>query len=283
MASDDLVVRLDRIHFAFPGQEPLYAGLDFQVRRDERVGIVGANGSGKTTLLHLIIGLLRPSSGELAILGREVARESDFEFVRERVGFLFQDSEDQLFCPTVEEDVAFGPLNLGRCKDEARAIAGETLGQLGLEGYGDRITYQLSGGEKRLVALATVLAMRPEVLLLDEPANGLDPGTRREFLALLARVGGTQIITSHDMELIRATCHRTVVIHQGRLLADGPTDEILGDPELMLAHGLEVPLSLVAEREASFDHQHGAGPGHGHGHDLHHDLSEHRPEEEGPS
>ena len=269
------MIKLEDIHFGYPGRRELFAGIDLRVDADEVLGIIGANGSGKTTLFRIVVGLLRPQRGAITAFGRTIRSTRDYDELRRRVGFLFQDSEDQLFSPTVAEDVAFGPLNLGKSRGEALAIVEQTLASLGLSDFAERISYELSGGEKRLVALATALAMRPEVLLLDEPASGLDPRSRRELVEQLARIGGTQVIASHDMEFVRSSCRRVVVIDAGRIIADGPTDEILGDAALMLPHGLEVPHSLVAEGALAFDHHHGAGPSHGHGHDPGHVRREH--------
>jgi cobalt/nickel transport system ATP-binding protein len=272
---DSALIRLEDIHFSYPGRPELFAGIDLRVDAGDLLGIIGANGSGKTTLFHIVVGLLRPQRGAVTAFGRTIRSPRDFDDLRRKVGFLFQDSEDQLFCPTVAEDVAFGPLNLGRPPAEALTIVEQTLASLGLSDFANRISYELSGGEKRLVALATALAMRPEVLLLDEPASGLDPRSRRELVEQLARIGGTQVIASHDMEFVRSSCRRVVVINTGRIIADGPTDPILGDATLMLSHGLEVPHSLVAEGVLVLDHHHGAGPSHGHGHDTRHEHREH--------
>lgn len=275
MGNDEVLIRFEDVRFGYPARDELFSGITLALHRGERVGIVGRNGSGKTTLYHLIMGLETPSAGRIEVMGRTVRTPADHGFVRRRIGFLFQNSDDQLFCPTVAEDVAFGPLNLGKTREEAEAIVQETLAGLGLADYGGRITYQLSGGEKRLVALATVLAMDPEVLLLDEPESGLDPEATRELIALLDRISGTQVVSSHDLEFVRSTCLRVLVVHDGRLLAEGPTDEILGDDELMLKHGLEVPYSITAEREQRVDHHHGTGPGHGHGHRGRHYVDQH--------
>lgn len=275
----DVIVHLHDVQFAYPRQERLFRALHLAVYRGDRLGLVGANGSGKTTLFHLMVGLVKIQSGGLEVLGRTISSEADYRFARTKLGLLFQDSDDQLFCPTVAEDVAFGPLNLGLPADVVRRRVSETLQNLDLAGYENRVSHKLSGGEKRLVALATILAMQPEILLLDEPANGLDPQARRDLIALLARIPCTQVIASHDLEFVRATCTRVVVMHQGQLLADGPTDAILSNADLMLTHGLEVPYSIEVERgqHAEHRHRHGVGPSHGHGHLADHDAAEHRP------
>ncbi len=274
MAADPMIT-LGELGFAYPGRKALFNALSLAVAEDERVGLVGPNGSGKTSVLHLIVGLLKPSAGKVMAFGREIATEQDCQFVRRKIGLLFQDSDDQLFCPTVSEDVAFGPMNHGATGEEARVIVSETLELLGLNGYEQRLSHELSGGEKRLVALATVLAMKPEALLLDEPGAGLDPRASRELVALLARIGGAQLICSHNMEFIRATCQRVILLDAGRVAANGPTDEILGNAELMLRHGLEVPYSIEAGGHGPHDHRHGAGVSHGHGHLKAHDAREH--------
>jgi cobalt/nickel transport system ATP-binding protein len=194
--------------------------LDFDLYPGERVGLVAPNGSGKTTLFHLIMGLLKPCAGQLQVFGRPVTRERDFIEVRQRIGMLFQDADDQLFSPTVLEDVAFGPLNLGKSQAEAEGIARRTLARLGLAGFEDRITFRLSGGEKRLVSLATVLAMEPEVLLLDEPTTGLDDKTRHTLTHLISEIDLTYILISHNARFLSATTDKTYSMENGRIRLD---------------------------------------------------------------
>ena len=191
--------------------------MDFTVEAGDRIGLVGPNGSGKTTLCQIIMGLLKPESGEVKIFGKERTSEADFAEIRGRIGYLFQDSDDQLFCPTVLEDIAFGPLNLGKSTREAREIVSTTLDSLNLGGYEQRITYQLSGGEKRLVSLATVLAMEPEALILDEPTNGLDEETSERITDLLTRSSFTYILISHDMQLVRRTTQKIFQLKRGEI------------------------------------------------------------------
>ncbi|RTZ94081.1 MAG: ABC transporter ATP-binding protein [Deltaproteobacteria bacterium] len=182
--------------------------MNFHLERGERIGIVGPNGSGKTTLLHLIVGLLKPDAGEIIVLGKPRKTEKDFREVRKRVGLLFQDPEDQLFCPTVAEDVAFGPLNLRIPKDEVHRIVKRTLEEVGLEGFEDRVTYNLSGGEKKLVSLATLFAMNPEVLLLDEPTAGLDENATEKIERILKEKAETYIIVSHYRDVLEKTTNQ---------------------------------------------------------------------------
>ena len=214
---NDVLVSLRDVSFSYGPDRPVLGGCDFSLKRSERVGLLGANGSGKTTLLALIVGLVRPTSGEVEVFGKVRAREADFHEVRARAGLLFQDADDQLFCPTVAEDVAFGPMNLGRSRHAVREIVAQTLQSLGLAGYEDRITYKLSGGEKRLVALATVLAMEPDVLLLDEPTSGLDDAATQRVVDIIARLPQAMVVVSHDRALLGKVTTRGVRLVEGRL------------------------------------------------------------------
>ncbi len=211
------LIQLRDVDFSHPGDRPVLCGCNFRLEPAQRIALTGANGSGKTTLLHLIVGLLRPDRGQVEAFGKPRLREADFHEVRRRVGLLFQDSDDQLFCPTVSEDVAFGPMNLGKTRREAHEIVDATLDALGLAGYQNRITYRLSGGEKRLVALATVLAMQPDVLLLDEPAAGLDDDATARLQAILADLPQAMIVVSHDHDFRRQTTTDTLRMFDGRI------------------------------------------------------------------
>jgi cobalt/nickel transport system ATP-binding protein len=208
---------LQGVSFAYPGGRKVFDGVDFDLYPGDRVAVIGANGVGKTTLLHLMVGLRKPTTGSIIAFGAERRQEADFREVRARAGLLFQDADDQLFCPTVLEDVAFGPLNLGQGRREAMTIAERTLAALGLSGFGDRITHKLSGGEKRLVTLAAVLAMQPEVLLLDEPTNGLDAAADARLVEYLRSLPQALLFVSHDERLIERLAHRAVVLCDGRL------------------------------------------------------------------
>lgn len=211
------IIRLREVSFGYARENRVLEGVNLTIRAGERVGLVGPIGSGKTTLLHLIVGLLKPQAGTVEIFDRPRAVEKDFWDVRERVGLLFQDPEDQLFSPTVREDIAFGPLNQGRSGEETERIVEETLDVLDLRGFEDRITHHLSGGEKRLVSLATVLAMKPDVLLLDEPVNGLDGAMSGRIQDLLLSLPQAMIVVSHDAGFLGSVCTRGVEISEGRV------------------------------------------------------------------
>ncbi len=211
------LIALEGTSFAYDGGQPVLSEVDLAVHAGERVAVTGSNGAGKTTLLHLIVGLLKPTGGTIRAFGKVRKREADFHEVRARAGLLFQDPDDQLFCPTVAEDVAFGPLNLGRSLEESRAITAKTLDDLGLAGFEARITHKLSGGERRLVSLAAVLAMAPEVLLLDEPTNALDEDAEARLLDILAGLPQAMIIISHDRRVRERLATRALRLVGGRI------------------------------------------------------------------
>jgi len=194
---------LRALHYAYAAQDTVLKDINFELRAGERVGLVGNNGSGKTTLLQIFVGLLRPQQGEIIAFGKPRVKEADFWEVRLKTGFLFQDPDDQLFCPTVAEDVAFGVFNQGKPRAEVLRIVEETLALLGLSAYAERVTHKLSFGEKRLVALATILAMQPEVLLLDEPTTGLDEQVCARITHILQQLPQAMLIVSHDKEFLQ--------------------------------------------------------------------------------
>lgn len=220
MTTSDPIIRLSGLSFAYPGRRAVLQDLDFTMTRGDRIGLVAPNGSGKTTLFHIIMGLLVPDGGRIEIFGKSVEKEEDFVVVRQRIGLLFQDADDQLFSPTVLEDVAFGPLNMGKTKAQAIEISRHTLEQLGLNGFENRITYKLSGGEKRLVALATVLAMSPEVLLLDEPTSGLDEGTKQRLKRILQQLDMSYILISHEFNFMADTVTAFCTLQDGKIAGD---------------------------------------------------------------
>jgi len=220
MDKNNVIIKLEEISFNYPGHAPVIDRLNLSIHRGDQIGLTGSNGSGKTTLFHIIMGLLKPASGQVEILGKPVRNEKDFKCVRKKVGLLFQDADDQLFSPTVIEDVAFGPLNIGKSQDEAKAIAQKTLQYLGLAGFEDRITYKLSGGEKRLVSLATVLAMEPEVLLLDEPTTGLDEATEKRLVGILEDLEMSYLLVSHNMDFLMETTSYITSLVNGKISWD---------------------------------------------------------------
>jgi cobalt/nickel transport system ATP-binding protein len=242
--SAELAISLHDLSFAYPDGAAALAGLSFDVAGGERVGIVGPNGAGKTSLFLCLSGVLKARATSLHVGGLDPRDPTQRRLLPSRVGIVFQNSDDQLFNATVFDDVAFGPLNLELPPDEVRQRVAEALARVGLSGMDERVPFHLSGGEKRRVALAGVLAMRPSILLLDEPSMYLDPRGRRELIQLLPALGGTRLIASHDLELILQTCERVLLLDGGRLMADDSARRVLADAKLMEAHGLEVPYSL---------------------------------------
>ncbi len=217
------MINLEDVAFSFPGGRPVLQDVSFQLYEGERIGLIGPNGSGKTSLFHVIMGLLKPASGKIEIFGKRMENEKDFKAVRQKIGLLFQDPDDQLFSPTVLEDVAFGPLNQGKSIAEAKKIAREALESLGLSGVEDRVTYKMSGGEKRLVSLATVLAMKPEVLLLDEPTTGLDPETTEKMIGILTKLDLAYVSISHNMDFVVQTVDKIFGMIGGRIVPEEET------------------------------------------------------------
>ncbi len=226
--------------FSYPDGRRALSGVDLHVHPGERVAVLGPNGAGKTTLVLHLNGILTPESGTIRIGGLQVAKEHLVE-IRRRVGIVFQDPDDQLFMPTVRADVAFGPANLGLRDEELDARVHEALDAVGMADRIDRTPHHLSFGERRLVAIATVLAMRPEILVLDEPSANLDPAGRRELADVLRSLDMTMLMVTHDLPYALALCPRAVILNGGRIVADGPTREILRDRELMAANRLELP------------------------------------------
>jgi cobalt/nickel transport system ATP-binding protein len=220
MSPNHTLIEVEGVSLAYNSLKVLDQ-VNFHVSEGDKLGLAGPNGAGKTTLCHIIMGLLKPDSGSVKILGEERVTEDDFSEIRTRIGFLFQDSDDQLFCPTVLEDVAFGPLNQGKSPDEARDIVDRTLGALGLSGLQDRFTYQLSGGEKRLVALATILAMDPDVLILDEPTTGVDESTVERLVEILNSSDKAHVVISHDRAFLPRVTENILVMRDGKVIFPG--------------------------------------------------------------
>ena len=241
-------MEVDRLYYHYGDGTEAVKTVSFTVAAGECVGLVGPNGAGKSTLLLHLNGLLPDSpdgTGRVSI-GGVLIEKSTLADVRRRVGLLFQDPDDQLFCPSVYEDVAFGPEQFGLPRDTIAELVRTSLASVGLAGFEKRAPNRLSGGEKRRVCLAGVLACGPSVLALDEPTSNLDPRGRREFINLLRTLPATKIIATHDLDMVVDLCDRAIVIDGGEVVAQGPPREVLVDDALMLAHGLERPLSLSA-------------------------------------
>ena len=227
--------------FSYPDRLNVLQDVNLKVMPGERVGLIGPNGSGKTTFFLAICGVLRPSAGEVVVFGKPVLN-GDF---RSDVGLVFQNPDDQLFCPSVRDDVAFGPQNMGLSKDEVEARVMETLLVVDAVELADRPAHHLSEGEKRMISIAGVLAMRPRLLIYDEPSANLDIRSRRRLIRLLQASRETILIAAHDLELVLEVCDHVVLINDGRIIADGNPREVMGDDMLMEAHGQEKPHSLV--------------------------------------
>ena len=226
--------------FTYPDGTKAVNGVDLEVESGERVAVLGPNGAGKTSLLLLLIGILEAQGGSIEIGGLRLESGSLGE-IRRRLGLVFQDPDDQLFMPTVGEDVAFGPANLGLRGPELKARVNEALDAVGEVELAERAPHHLSGGERRRVSIATVLAMRPEILVLDEPTSNLDPAGRRELVALLGGLEASQVVVTHDLPFALELCPRAVILDGGRVVADGPTSALMADRELMSRHRLELP------------------------------------------
>jgi cobalt/nickel transport system ATP-binding protein len=238
-------VHIENLHFAYPDGTDALQGISLALTEGECVGIVGENGAGKSTLFLHLVGYLTPSQGTISIGTTQVTRKTLRE-IRQRVGMVFQDTDDQLFMPTVQDEVAFGPLNLGLGEDEVARRVLSAIRQVGVEHLRDRAPHRLSGGEKRAVTLAAVLSMQPDVLVLDEPTANLDPKSRRQVIGLMNSFDHTQLVATHDLDLVMDTCSRTIVLHEGRVAADGSPAAIFSDEELLARCHLEKPLRMQA-------------------------------------
>jgi cobalt/nickel transport system ATP-binding protein len=237
------LVEAENLRHIYPDGTVALRDVSFRITHGESVAVIGANGAGKSTLLLHLNGYLAPTSGVVRI-GDQSFTKKTLPEIRRRVGMIFQDPDDQLFMPTVYEDVAFGPMNLGLSAPEVEARVREALEQVGAEHLRERPPYRLSGGEKKRVAIATVLSMAPDILVMDEPTSGLDPFARRRLMELLKDFRHTKIFTSHDLDMVLELCERTIVLHDGEVRADGPTREIFRDDGLLAACRLEKPLSM---------------------------------------
>lgn len=233
------ILLLKALSFSYPDGHEALREVSLRINRGEKVALVGPNGAGKSTLILHLIGIFA-GNGSVWVSGFEVAKPN-LAHIRSKVGLVFQNPDDQLFSPTVFEDVAFGPLHMGLPEGEIHRRVKQALEQVGMSGYGDRLSHHLSAGEKKRIAIATVLSMEPEILVLDEPSAGLDPRARRSLMELLGDLPITMLVSTHDMLMVRDLFPRMVIMDEGRIVADGPTERLMRDVPLLTAHGLERP------------------------------------------
>ena len=243
------MIEFQNVSFAYEKDRPVLRELSFHIDDGEAVGLIGANGAGKSTVLKLLLGLLT-GEGRILVDGIPVDKKNLYE-IRRRLGFVLQDSDDQMFMPTVYEDMIFAPLNYGMTREETEMRVDEVLAQLGLSELKHRHNHKLSGGEKRMAAIATILAMEPEVILMDEPTSALDPCNRRLVIRTVCDLPQTKLITSHDLDMILDACQRVILLSDGRIAADGPAEVVLRDKKLLEAHRMELPLCLQSRGRLS--------------------------------
>ena len=233
------MISFSDVSFSYEKSRSILEHISFKIDEGESVGLIGANGAGKSTLMKILLGLLK-AEGTVTVGGKEVC-EKNLKEIRKTLDFVFQNSDNQMFMPTVVEDITFGLVNYGMRKDEAEVKADKILENLNIKDLKSRHNHTLSGGEKRMAAIATVLAMEPKVLLMDEPTSTLDPYNRRQVINIVNALPQTKIITSHDLDMILDTCSRVILLSDGKIVADGPAEQILKDQELLEAHRMELP------------------------------------------
>ena len=238
------MIEFRHVDFSYEKDRPVLRDLSFRIEKGESVGLIGANGAGKSTVMKLLLGLLTPSSGEILVDGVRVEKKTLPE-IRRKLGFVLQNSDNQMFMPTVYEDMIFAPLNYGLSREEAERRVDAVLEKLGLQELKHRHNHRISGGEKRMAAIATILAMEPEAVLMDEPSSALDPYNRRLVINTIRELRQTKLITSHDLDMILDTCERVILLDRGRIVADGPAERLLRDRELLEAHRMELPFCLA--------------------------------------
>ncbi|MBR0199099.1 MAG: ABC transporter ATP-binding protein [Oscillospiraceae bacterium] len=240
------MIEFRHVEFSYEKDRPVLRDLSFRIEKGESVGLIGANGAGKSTVMKLLLGLLTPSSGEILVDGVPVGKKTLAE-IRRKLGFVLQNSDNQMFMPTVYEDMIFAPLNYGLSREEAERRVDAVLEKLGLQELKHRHNHRISGGEKRMAAIATILAMEPEAVLMDEPSSALDPYNRRLVINTIRELRQTKLITSHDLDMILDTCERVILLSGGAVAADGPADQILRDRALLEAHRMELPFCLAGK------------------------------------
>ncbi len=241
---NDLMIESRDLRFAYEKGTDVLTDVSFSLAEGEKVGLIGRNGAGKSTLLKLLVGLELPNTGTLRIRGIPVERKTLSE-IRRMIGYVFQDSDSQLFMTTVEEDVAFAPRNYGFSEEEVEKRVTDALEKVRIPHLRKKSVYKLSGGEKKLASLATILSMTPDIILLDEPTVTLDPGNRSNLIRLLNGLDCSLFIASHDLDFIWDTCSRVLILSEGRIVCEGPSEEILRNGDLLRKNGLELPLSLI--------------------------------------
>ena len=237
------MIEFKHVDFSYEKDRPVLRDLSFRIEKGESVGLIGANGAGKSTVMKLLLGLIAPTEGSVLVDGIRVEKKSLPE-IRRKLGFVLQNSDNQMFMPTVYEDMIFAPLNYGLSREEAERRVDTALEKLGMQELKHRHNHRISGGEKRMAAIATILAMEPEAILMDEPTSALDPWNRRIVIDTIRTLGQTKLITSHDLDMILDTCGRVILLSDGRIAADGPADVILRDRKLLEANRMELPLSF---------------------------------------
>lgn len=235
---------VQNLSFSYPDGQAALQNVSLAIQHGEKVALVGPNGAGKSTLMLHLNGILS-GDGQVRIAGLEV-NKSNLPLIRAKVGLVFQNPDDQLFSPTVYEDVAFGPLHMGLPEEDVHRRVNRALGLVGMQEYGDRLSHHLSSGEKKRVSIATVLSMEPDILVFDEPTAGLDPRARRSLIRLLKELPYTTLVSTHDMHLVYEAFLRVVIIDKGRVVADGPAEAILNDFDLLESHGLESPFEPIS-------------------------------------
>ncbi len=237
-------ITMQHVSFQYETSRPILQDITFTVQHNESIGIVGANGVGKSTLLKLLVGLNMQYTGEIFVDGEKLEKKNLAQ-IRQKIGYVFQDSDNQLFMSTVYDDIAFGPRNYGYDPETVEQCVHDALNQVHIEHLKDRQIYKMSGGEKKLVSIATILAMKPDILLMDEPSITLDPKNRRNLIHLLNSFPQCKLIASHDLDMILDTCARTILMADGKIIADGKTTDILTNQKLLEENGLELPLSML--------------------------------------
>jgi cobalt/nickel transport system ATP-binding protein len=240
LSTNEPLLTVEDLFFTYPTGRTALHGISFKQSSGEKVALVGHNGSGKSTLLLNLIGILN-GEGNIRVAGLELTEEN-LPIIRSKVGLVFQNPDDQLFSPTVFADVAFGPIHLGYSEEETIKRVESALSAVGMSDYSNRLSYHLSAGEKKRISIATVLSMDPDIIVLDEPTAGLDPKARRSLINLLRDLPQGMLVATHDLLMVKELFPRTIILHQGTIAADGPTQTILGDTALLETHGLEMPL-----------------------------------------